>query len=242
MKHQKKIGSSIAAIMALSLCLTGCGNVAGETESIYEKETNSTPSALLTAVSGTYEELFPVLFEEKYEDIWTESCAASVGEDGAAAAVEMLQGFMSGTVIGQEAVDTYASDPDNAMFDCDFTNDVETFTFDGTKISGKNPEGKEVFAHNYSYVGYDEELDFYEFQSDEKDSGEFTYFILRGDTPFSTYHIEFRYGSDLDALLNYYEGDYAYWMAAGIIQDCDDEMIQKCIDLFCTENLESDAS
>ena len=47
------------------------------------------------------------------------------------------------------------------------------------------------------------------FESDDADSGEFTYFVLAPDTSEETYHIEFRYGSDADALSQYDAGDYA---------------------------------
>ena len=73
----------------------------------------------------------------------------------------------------------------------------------------------------------------YEYESDDADSGEFTYFCLAPDTNTTTYHIEFRYGSDLDALGQYDAGQYAY----GISTDYDQEMIENCIQLFCTENL-----
>ena len=62
-------------------------------------------------------------------------------------------------------------------------------------------------------------------------------FSLAPDTSAETYHIEFRYGSDADALSQYDAGDYAYWLASGISTDCDQTMIDNCIELFCTENL-----
>ncbi len=61
----------------------------------------------------------------------------------------------------------------------------------------------------------------YEFESDDADSGEFTYFFLAPDTSAETYHIEFRYGSDAEALSQYDAGEYAYWVASGISTDCD---------------------
>ena len=77
----------------------------------------------------------------------------------------------------------------------------------------------------------------YEFKSEDEDSGEFTYFFIAPDTSASTYHIEFRYGSDEDALKEYFSGEYGYWMASGISTECDQTMIENCIELFCTENL-----
>ena len=71
----------------------------------------------------------------------------------------------------------------------------------------------------------------------DADSGEFTYFFLAPDISAETYHIEFRYGSDAEALSQYDAGEYAYWVASGISTDCDQTMIDNCIELFCTENL-----
>ena len=48
----------------------------------------------------------------------------------------------------------------------------------------------------------------------------------------TTWHIEFRYGSDLDQLLKYMEGPYAYWLSAGIDADASPETIDSVIDLF----------
>lgn len=56
-------------------------------------------------------------------------------------------------------------------------------------------------------------------------------------TSAATYHIEFRYGSDLDQLLLYFKGPYAYWLSAGIDQAADETTIHNVIDLFVTENL-----
>ena len=60
---------------------------------------------------------------------------------------------------------------------------------------------------------------------------------MMSDTPATTYHLEFRYGSDVDALSQYNEGSYAYWLAAGFPVDADEEMVKNVITLFCEENL-----
>ena len=72
------------------------------------------------------------------------------------------------------------------------------------------------------------------------DAGDFTYFFFRDDTMETTYHIEFRYGSDLAALQQYMKGRYAYWLAAGIDANADAETIDSVIALFCTENLSAE--
>lgn len=124
-------------------------------------------------------------------------------------------------------------------YDCSFTEGLSTLEFDGANsiIKGYGADGSELFSHTYHYVGMEEVRGLYEYESDDADSGEFTYFCMAPDTNTTSYHIEFRYGSDLDALGQYDAGDYAYWLASGISTDCDQAMIENCIQLFCTENL-----
>ena len=56
-----------------------------------------------------------------------------------------------------------------------------------------------------------------------------------------TYHIEFRYGRDLDELQGYLVGPYAYWLAAGIDESADEDTIRRVIALFCLENMDYSA-
>jgi hypothetical protein len=191
---------------------------------------------LLNGLEGTYEELWPVITQEKYDDVWLQACADVVGEDQAAETARMLKGSCAGDKIGQDAVDAY-QDPESGLFDCEFTGGVDRLTFSGTTISGADEKGKQVFSHSYQYVGYQEDMGFYQFQSEDKDAGAFTYFAIFPDTPGSTYHIELRYGDDLNALSELTTGKYAYWMAAGILEDSSDGMAESAIKLFCTENL-----
>ena len=75
------------------------------------------------------------------------------------------------------------------------------------------------------------------YQSEDADSGEFTYFAFAPDTMETTYHLEFRYAEDLDDLQSWYEGNYAYWNAAAIAEDYDQATMENVIELFVTENL-----
>lgn len=76
----------------------------------------------------------------------------------------------------------------------------------------------------------------------EKDyAGDFTYFLFRDDTMETTYHTEFRYGSDLEELQKYLEGDYTYWLSAGISADPDAQTLENVISLFCLENMDYSA-
>ena len=77
----------------------------------------------------------------------------------------------------------------------------------------------------------------YLYETADEDAGEFKYFYMMPDTPATTYHLEFRYGANVDDLAKYNEGPYAYWLAAAFPVDADEEMIKNVITLFCEENL-----
>ena len=190
---------------------------------------------LLKDLTGSYQELWPVILADDYTQTWIDDCKEIVGEDNAEAAYEKLKSMVTGEVYGEEAVEAY-KDGSGAYF-CGFTQDMATVEFDGdTKtIKGYDKDEKELFSHTYHYVGMEETRGLYEFESDDADSGEFTYFYLAPDTNDTTYHIEFRYGSD--ALAKYDAGDYAYWLASGISTEYDEKMVDDCIQLFCEENL-----
>ena len=151
---------------------------------------------------------------------------------------------------GQEAVDAYTS-LELVGFDCWYINGAKTFTFSGDTATITLTDGSSQ-THTYTYLGQykvgDGETMVYNgqeidpsfacdvYQSTD-DTGEFTYLLFRDDTMASTYHIEFRYGSDLDALQKYFTGPYAYWLSAGIDASADAQTIDNVIDLFVTENL-----
>ena len=194
---------------------------------------------LLEDVKGTYVALFPVITAPEYDQLWLDPCAAVVGEEAAPEVAEMLKSACNGTIYGQEAVDAFGDGSNGAQFDCLFIGGVDTITFDGATISGSF-EGEEVFSHEYAYVGplsLAGMMDGSLYETTDADAGEFRYFYMMPDTPATTYHLEFRYGSDVDALAQYNEGPYAYWLAAGFPVDADEAMIESVITLFCEENL-----
>ncbi len=220
---------SLLLALAMSCCLLLSGAVA---EEVFD------PDALLNDLSGTYNELFTTICAPEYDDIWLERCTEYAGAENAEAAAAMLKAACVGTIYGQEAADTYASNPENAQFDCFFVGGVSQFVFDGNRISGLDAEGHVVFDHAYAYEQtLNGVIACHVYKAEDADAGEFAYFCLAPDTPGSTYHIEFRYGGDLEALAQYYEGPLAYWLAAGIPADADETMIRNCIALFCLENL-----
>ena len=155
---------------------------------------------------------------------------------------DYLKNICSGKIYGEEAEKQY-NKSDMFQFDCEFINGVDTIQFDGNTIKGTQ-DGKDVFSHQYNYVGAitvgEGDMSFTGdlYKTNDKDAGEFTYFIMRDDTPDTTQHIEFRYGSDLEALKGYVTGKYAYWLAAGIPVNSEDDFVKKCIKLFVDENVE----
>ena len=196
---------------------------------------------LLEDIKGTYDPLFPVITDEAYDQLWLDDCAAVVGEEMAPEVAEMLKAACNGTIYGQEAVDAFGDGSEGAQFDCLFINGVTQFVFDGSTISGLDEKGETLFSHEYAFAGTASiagMMDGYLYRTEDEDAGEFEYFFLLPDTPGTTYHIEFRYGSDPDALMLYNDGPYAYWLAAGILADRDQQMVEDVIGLFCSENLE----
>ena len=252
---QKTLGAVAALALSVSL-LAGCGSTAGsaaasssaagstavsavsEAASSEAADENEAAAAqLMKDLTGSYQELWPVILADEHTQTWLDDCTALVGEDNAEGAYEKLSSMVTGDVYGEDAVKAYANG--GGAYFCGFTQGLATLTFDGESsvISGTDKDGSTLFSHSYHYIGMEPVRGLYEFESDDADSGEFTYFFLAPDTSAETYHIEFRYGSDADALGQYDSGDYAYWRASGISTDCDQTMIDNCIQLFCTENL-----
>ena len=200
----------------------------------------------LLKLTGTYIELFPEFAKENYKDYWLE-CIKAYVEDDAAAEMRytMLTATCMGTLKGQEAIDAYAADPASMRFDCFFENGVAKFVISGDVISGLDAEGNELFRHTYHFaqdlpvsnLGQPTGTSLHVYQTDDADAGAFTYFAFADDTLKETYHIEFRYGEHLDDLANYSEGEYAYWLAAGINDGYKDSQIKACIKLFVDENI-----
>lgn len=264
MKKKKLTSLFLVSALTFSM-LTGCGNTntadsadtqtadaaeettdeaenadeqaeAGETTAETEDK-EAEAAQLMVDLTGTYEELWPVILADEYTQTWLDNCEKLVGADNAQAAYEKLASMVSGEIYGEEAVKAYADG--NGVYDCAFTEGVSTLEFDGadSRIKGYDADGNELFSHTYHYVGMEAIRGLYEFESDDADAGEFTYFCIAPDTTATTYHIELRYGSDLDALGQYDAGNYAYWLGSGISTDYDQAMVENCIALFCQENL-----
>lgn len=191
----------------------------------------------LTTISGTYEELFPQLAKAEYRDLWIDATTPLVGAENAETATDTLLAMCMAEPYGPEASEKYAADPESMAFNCYFRGGVDRFVMDGHTISGLDAQGNEVFSHTYHKLDEENENGFLFYQSDDADSGDFTYFAFSPDTMETTYHLEFRYAEDLSDLQSWFEGNYAYWNAAAIAVDYDEETMKNVIELFVTENL-----
>ncbi|QIB67991.1 S-layer homology domain-containing protein [Aminipila butyrica] len=223
----------------------GTTNTMYESGDQYDEEQDS--GALLYGLTGTYQPLFEeATFKDEYSHYWYDYCAAILGKENADIAVATLKKSIGGSIFGQEAVAAYNEHPENTQFACGFINGVSKITFNGTQISGIDKDGQNLFSHPYRYVGYkastdQEGFNFYIFESTSGNEDEYKYFALCPDTPATTHHIEFRYGRDMNELLQLYAGDYAYWMGSGIatsaLTDPKEVTLEQVIGLFCLENM-----
>ncbi len=205
------------------------------------------PTPLQTQLTGTYVELCSEqgFFAPRWDKLWLSEATRYVNAAQAAAEVNKLKSSVSGTLIGAEATAKYGDYPNTNtdfsgeyQFDCHFLQGIAKFIFSGRNITGIDAQGHKVFSHNYSPIGEYKELNMYKYKSDDGNNDEFTYFFICSDTPATTHHIEFRYGSDPEQLSGLRTGKYAYWLASGVREgntaDC-----KSCIELFVKENLDS---
>ena len=227
---KKKLFALALSLICL-LSLACCGLVSAETE---------TADDYLASISGTYVELFPELSKEEYRSIWLAATTPLVGEENASDATDMLLGMCMAEPYGPEAAEKYAADPESMAFNCYFLGGVEKFVMDGHTITGLDEQGQTVFSHVYKPLDLENENGFIFYQSEDENSGEFTYFAFSPDTMETTYHLEFRYAEALSDLQSWFEGNYAYWNAAGNAENYDLETMNNVIALFATENLSAE--
>ena len=235
-------------LMAVLLCVATVLGATAETDGF---------GGVFPAIAGengtTYVSLFDVIISDQWTPVWQETIAAIVGEDTAPEMTARLQGSITSELYGEEAVEAFAGG--GYAFDCDFINGAESITFRDDTATILKADGTSE-THTYEYLGQYNvgEIETMMYQGAEismafpvdaykstDEAGEFNYFLLREDTMAETYHIEFRYGRDLEELQGYLVGPYAYWLAAGIDESADEETIRKVIALFCLENMDYSA-
>ena len=129
MRMMKKVLGTVT-VLALSVSLlAGCGSTAAspvssaastaaesttssivpETTSAAADENVAAAAQLLNDLTGSYQELWPVILADKYQQTWLDDCAALVGEENAEAAFEKLSSMVTGDVYGEDAVEAYAN-------------------------------------------------------------------------------------------------------------------------------------
>ena len=224
---------------------TAAGTINGADSTVTCGLSENKDTDFLYALSETYQPLFEdATFKSDYDHYWEDYAAAVVGKN--TAEENDAAGMMKSSIGANWENKGTANN-----FCCAFTNQVATLSFHGSVITGYDTDGNVVFSHSYKYLreghlyGPDPEnpeekipyMNLTIFKTDDENSSEFAYFAMCDDTPSTTYHIEFRYGSDVKKLEQMYSGDYAYWLAAGIPTSADETMISNVIALFCTENL-----
>ena len=198
----------------------------------------------------TYVSLFDTIVTDQWNPLWQDYFGTVMGEDAAPAMTAALQGSVTSSLHGEEAIAAFKDG--GYAFDCHFINGAQSLTFSGNTVTILKTDGTSE-THTYEYqgkasIGEGETMmyqgteismafpvDLYK-STDE--AGEFNYFMMREDTMDTTWHLEFRYGSDLEALKGYMTGPYAYWLAAGIDEKADAETINNVIALFCLENMD----
>lgn len=246
MMKKKLVAVALSALCLLSA--VGCGQQSASTAASASSVASSVASSaavstaadaedFLSGIRGTYVELFPEMAKEEYRQIWLDAATPFVGADNAGSTTDMLLGMCMAEPYGEEAIEKYTADPDSMAFNCYFLGGVEKFVMDGDTITGLDAQGQQVFSHTYKQLDVDNESGTIFYQSEDADSGEFTYFAFAPDTMETTYHLEFRYAEDLDDLQSWYEGKYAYWNAGAIAENYDEATMKNVIELFATENL-----
>lgn len=245
MMKKKFVAVALSAVCLLSA--VGCGQQSAITASSASSVSSSVASSAsasqvmdaedyLSGISGTYVELFPEMAKSEYRNLWIDAATPLVGETmrnrlriccwECAWQSRMARRLLKiCSRSGQHGVQLL------------FSGRRGKFVMNGDTITGLDAQGQEVFAHTYQKLDVDNENSFLFYQSEDADSGEFTYFAFAPDTMETTYHLEFRYAEDLDDLQSWYEGNYAYWNAAAIAEDYDQATMENVIELFATENL-----
>lgn len=202
----------------------------------------------------TYKGLFnPTILKSDYDSIWLKYITPLMGSEKAEETAKMLKSSISAPTYGKNLSEEQKKSghfncelhPEDTLLtfavdDGKYTLSVGTNTYSyeylGISYMGKNDDWNSLFpgmipeGESFSY-----ECAVY--KAKEEDAGEYKYLLLLPDTPEETYHIEFRYGSNINDLQTALNGEYAFWLAAGIPSDADSTMIENVIKLFVEENL-----
>ena len=175
--RNKKITTLLLALTLSFSMVTGCGSTAdtstdqstnAETDASTASESEETTDSeeavaevsteasddneaaanqLLVDLTGTYQELWPVILADDYTQIWLDDCAALVGEDNAQAAFDKLSSMVTGEVYGEEAVEAYADG--NGVYDCAFTEGVSNWN---SMVTTQPSKAMSLTARSFSHT------------------------------------------------------------------------------------------
>lgn len=190
----------------------------------------------LKGLKGTYVELFSqeTCLNPKFDNLWKSETLKYVESAKVDSVITFFQNQCQGDKVGEEAV-SFNKRNGSMQFCCAFLQGVKRFEMKGRHISGYAADGKLLFSHDYHFVVQDSNGN-YIFESNDNNQDEFRYFWFMPDSPKTTYHIEFRYGSDKNQLSQMMGGRYAFWMAAGVREGHEEEWRNGII-LFVDERL-----
>ena len=248
----------VSVFLAIALCMVSAFAAFAEDSNGQGEQAAEEKADIFKALAGengtTYISLFPAIITEAWNPLWQDYIAAVMGEGSAPDMTAVLQGSVTSDLYGEAAQKAFQDG--GYRFDCDFINGVERFTFNPDEtVTTRMTDGSDE-THTYEYLGQyqigDGETMSYqgrevsmafpvEVYKSTDEAGELNYFFLRDDTMATTQHIEFRYGKDLEELQGYLVGPYAYWLAAGIDANADEDTIRKVIARFCLENMDYSA-
>lgn len=204
--------------------------------------------------SRTYKGLFaPTILKADYDSLWLKYITSLIGSEKAEETAKMLKASISGPTYGKNLSDEQKA---NGLFNCELHPEDSRLTFAVTDGKYTLSDGTNTYTYEYlgiSHMGKSDDwhaffpnqvpegvtrsFDCAVYKAKEEKAGEYKYVLLCPDTPEETYHIEFRYGSNINDLQSALNGEYAFWLAAGIPSDADSTMIENVIKLFVEENL-----
>ena len=174
---KKKFAAFVLCVICL-LSAAGCGQTKTDEQTPPAADQSTTTDDYLTGIGGTYVELFPELSKSEYRNIWIDATAPLVGAENAEATTDLLLGMCMAEPYGPEAAEKYEADPDSMAFNCYFLGGIDKFVMDGHTITGLDAQGQEVFSHTYKLLDEKNENGFIFYQSEDENSGEFTYFAF----------------------------------------------------------------
>ena len=198
-------------------------------EKLYE-DSKSENAILKGKVNGAYVEANVVLFSDEAEKMW-KSLISDMGMGDTV--YDLIKAELTSEIYGQEAIDMLDSEEEIPV--CSFfLNGLSKIEIEDNRIIGYNANGVAIFDNEYEpqgkkyLVGYEDEdkkdTPCYLYKSVNEDSGIFTYFaIVEEEEIMNNQSISFRYGSDVDDLLDFTTGEYAYWLAGGINENITNE-------------------